>query len=35
MGQMLIRNLDDAVVTGLKARAERHRTSAKKRRAGP
>jgi len=28
MGQMLIRNLDDAVIQRLKARAERHRTSA-------
>lgn len=28
MGQMLIRNLDDTVVAGLKARAERQRTSA-------
>ena len=28
MGQMLIRNLDDAVIDGLKRRAEQNRTSA-------
>lgn len=28
MGQMLIRNLDDAVIADLKRRAEAHRTSA-------
>lgn len=28
MGQMLIRNLDDAVIADLKRRADRHKTSA-------